>query len=99
MKTGAKRECPDRESKPSAQHPHRTHRTHDTTDQWRETILVARPKVGLFSFSPRVSRIYVPSCERVVRRNKFILVRTTNGFLVDMSSLCLRHLLKIRVFV
>ena len=52
MKTGAKRECPDRESKPGAQHPHRTHRTHDTTDQWRETILVARPKAGSFSFSP-----------------------------------------------
>ena len=33
---GAKREFPDRESKPSTQHPHRTH---DTTDQWREILL------------------------------------------------------------
>ena len=58
VKTGAKRECPDRESKPSAQHPHRTHRTHDTTtDQWRETILVARPKLGGLHSSPRVYRI------------------------------------------
>ena len=29
------RRFPDRESKPSTQHPHRTH---DTTDQWRETL-------------------------------------------------------------
>ena len=86
MKTGAKRECPDRESKPSAQHPHRTHRTHDTTDQWRETILVARPKVGLFSSSPWVSRIDVPSGERVVDVFLFILARKYNGFLVATVS-------------
>ena len=30
---GEHRRCPDRESKPSTQHQHRTH---DTTDQWRE---------------------------------------------------------------
>ena len=33
---GENRRFPDRESKPSTQHPHRTHRAHDTTDQWRE---------------------------------------------------------------
>ena len=97
MKTGAKRECPDRESKPSAQHPHRTHRTHDTTDQWRETILVARPKLGGFSSSPWVLRIDVPSGERVVDVFSFILARKYTGFLQATVSLCLRHRIKIGV--
>ena len=35
---GENRRFPNRESKPSTQHPHRTHRTHDTTDQWREIL-------------------------------------------------------------
>ena len=51
---------PDRESKPSTQHPHRTRHTHDTTDQWRDYLTVARANLGGLDCSPPVSRNYAP---------------------------------------
>ena len=96
MKTGAKRECPDRESRPSAQHPHRTHRTHDTTDQWRETILVARPKLGGFSSSPSGSRKSVPSGERVVDVFSFVLVGKYMFFRQATVSQCSSQVIQMR---
>ena len=58
---------PDRESKPSTQHPHRTH---DTTDQWRDIRSVARANSADFPASvPGVSRSPVDigmSCNHVL---------------------------------
>lgn len=61
---------------PSAQHPHRTQRMHDRTDQLRETILVAKLKVGLFSsdYSSPCSASHVPSPWRVLGDKTFISV-------------------------
>ena len=57
VKTGEKREGPTGNPSPAPTHPHRTH---DTTDQWRETRLVARPILEKCLAVPRPVRVQRP---------------------------------------
>ena len=82
-----------------AQHPapapHASHARHDRS--MARNRLAARAKVVGLDSLPCVSRKNVPSQGRVVVVISFVLARKYNGFLVDTSSLCLRHPIKITV--
>ena len=86
-----RRNVPNRESKPSARHPHRTH---DTTDQWRETVQwLGRfwRKVWLCGTPPRPTSIGF--------KHVFVdLSKENNGLSKDMEILWINMLTKPQEF-
>jgi len=81
---------PQRESKPSTQHPHRTHRTHDTTDQWRKTFggWGEGRRFGLLTQCvTETCPEWRASCVQVMGH----FSKENNAFLRDMDSLCSHH--------